>query len=319
MELKREYIVLSIIIVVLLGVFVWVSFTKSAGVIRYKLPTVAGLDKESIDKMVFESRERSITMMKTEDGGWVIMPDRFPADPSKTGSMLSAIAGLRITELISKQQAYDRYDLDNDGRMELTAYSGENVVRNFYIGKTSSTSSHTYVTLSGDPNIYGAQGDLRTLFDKEVDELRDKEIMSFNRQEISEIVLETKGETVIITKEMRTPQGAEEGAAPEEVWMANVSTVPVPENTINDILGTMSGLVCEEFIKDAAKAEYEEKTPMYRITARGNKDYVLTIFDHPGDNKYPAYSSVSDYPFLLIGWKTTRMMKDLDEIATEGE
>ncbi|MBN2443079.1 MAG: DUF4340 domain-containing protein, partial [Spirochaetales bacterium] len=312
LKFTKDYLALVIIVGVLLGVLVWSNISRQMGVIQYKLPTLEQVQADTVNKMVVTRDDTIITLEKDKDAQWRIMPEGFPVDPAQIESMLGYVTDLKITELISKQKQYDRYELDEKNKINVQAYAGAALVRQMDIGKTSSTSSQTYVTLGDDPNIYSAKGNLKSLFDKDIAALRDKQVLKFSKDEVTEIILEFEGQSVVLGKQMIKPDGEDEAAA-KPVWMANISDKPVSDTIVNDILTTMSGLVCEEFFTDTKKSDLEAQPFDYRITARGAKDYVLTIFNNKDDNKYPAYSSASDYAFKLIGWRATKMMKKLDD------
>ncbi|MBN1697315.1 MAG: DUF4340 domain-containing protein [Spirochaetales bacterium] len=319
MAIRKEYIVLGIIILALIGVLIMVNI--SPGNI-YSLPGLSKISRDDVDKIVFEIPERTVTLVKNSANKWEILPGNFPADEQSVDTMLDHLVDTKLEALISEKEVFARYDLDEANRIVAKAYIGEKLVRQINIGKTSNNFSQTYITLTDDPSeqgdtkIYSANGNMRTVFEKDMNDLRNKKICSFDTSEIKELILEFEGQTMVITKQEKQPDVTEEGEQappPEEVWTANTKEKPIPQNTINDILNTMSDLSCEAFIDDKEKSDMTGQFK-YKITARGTKDYVLTIWDQTDDNKYPAISSENDYPFLLIGWRAQRMMKTFDDV-----
>ncbi|MBN2532264.1 MAG: Gldg family protein [Spirochaetales bacterium] len=316
LKFTKDYLTLIIIIAVLFGTLIWINVSRSLGVIRYKLPKLTMVDEKKIDKIAFTNKKGTFTLEKDKDDKWHIMPEGFPVDPAHTNAMLDNLSDIEISELISEQKQYDRYELDDENKIHVQAFIDDTLVRELDIGKPSSSSSHTYVTLKGDPNIYSVKNNLQQLFDKDNDSLRDEKVLSYPKNEITELVLEFDSQMITITKQLKELD--EEGAATgEELWFSDAVKGPVRKRSIDDILNTMGNLVCEEYYTDRQKSDMENEPFLYRITARGKKDYALTIFDHPGDNKYPAYSSESEYAFKLIGWRATKMMKKLDDLNEE--
>jgi hypothetical protein len=315
LQFTRNYLTLVLIIGILSGALIWVNISRQMGVIRYKVPKLALIEKDSIDKLVFTNTHGTFALEKDKDDAtkWRIMPEGYPVAPAHINAMLDDISGLTISELISEKKQYDRYELDGKNKIHVTAYIGETLVREFDIGKPSSTYSHTYVTLKDNPDIYSVKGNLQSLFNKDIGELRDDKVLSYPKDEITEIILEFDDQVVMISKQLKElgENGAPTG---EDVWFSDTIKGPVRKKAVDDILNTMGNLVCEEYTPDIEKSDLEAQPFDYRITARGKKDYVLTIFDHPGDNKYPAYSSESEYAFKLIGWRATKMMKKLDDL-----
>lgn len=321
LKFTKNYLTLVLIIGILFGTLIWINVSRSLGVIRYKLPKLALIDEDAVDKIVFSNKKGTFTLEKDEDDTWRIMPQGYPVDTAHTDTMLDNLGDLEISELISEQKQYDRYELDDASKIHVMAYIADTLVRELDIGKPSSSYSHTYVTIKDDQNIYSAKGNLQSLFDKDTGDLRDEKVLSYTKDEIMEIKLEFDNQVVTISKQLK---GLGEDGAPvgEDVWFYSVDggpLQPVKKQAIDDILNTMGNLVCEEYYTDRQKSDLEAEPFHYRITAKGAKDYVLTIFDHPGDNNHPAYSSESEYAFKLIGWRATRMMKKIDDLKEEGD
>jgi len=86
------------------------------------------------------------------------------------------------------------------------------------------------------------------------------------------------------------------------------------ELNVDEIVSTLSNLECDEFIENKNKDDY--KSPLYTLTLKGINTYSISLFEKK-DNKHPAVSSQSDYPFLLSEWKAKRIMKDLSSFTEE--
>ena len=76
-------------------------------------------------------------------------------------------------------------------------------------------------------------------------------------------------------------------------------------------MNTLSSLECDKFIEDKKKENF--KNPQFVISLKGDKQYSLSIFAKSKDeeDKYPAISSQSDYPFMLSKWEADDILEKL--------
>ena len=280
-------------------------------------------------------KEHSITLVGQAEN-WTILPQEYPADPVKVEDMLETISGLTLTELAAEKEDYLRYDLDQENRLNVKAYQGETLVREFDIGKTPSTYRHTFVRMADDSRVYYARESFRSRFDSEVKDLRNKSVLGFDKNEISEISINQAGETLVFTKKMvvkqppepETPatQEGQEAATTEppaslqeeEAWVATDGRTG-SKASLDTILSEISDLRCDEFLEDDSTMENQE--PVFTVSLKGIKDYTLRIFviQEGDDGKYPALSSENAFPFLLSTYKAERIIKKPQDLFPEEE
>ena len=130
----------------------------------------------------------------------------------RVNGMLESIGGLTLTAVASEAGGEGIYELDEESRLVVEAADGEQAVRTIYVGKGAPSHRHTYVKLTDDGPIYHAREMLRSKFEKEVDQLRDKQVLEIN-DDISEITLTEGGETIHL---VRSEASASEEAAGTE-------------------------------------------------------------------------------------------------------
>jgi len=327
MKLKKEYTILLGIIVVLL---IYLLFGTGRSKMNYSVPKLKTLDHSEITRIEVIRTDSSL-ILSGEGDTWEIQPQEFPADPVKIQDMLETIAGLQLTDLAAESQDFQRYDLDEDSKITVKAFQGEELLRQFDIGKTPSTYRHTFVRLTDDTRVYYAKESFRSRFELDVDDLRDKTVMGFDKNEISGITISQAGETLVFTKTLATtPQedraadeaGEEvaettpEQAREEEAWvLADGRTGD--KTALEGILSTLSDLRCDEFLEGESPAESME--PVFSVTVTGTKDYTLRIFTkQEGESgKYPALSSENPYPFLLSTYRAESIIKKEKDLFPE--
>ena len=139
---KKEYIILIALIVVLLLYLV----LKRTDRVHYDLPELTTIDANTLTKIEIIKPDGTITLVK-KDTGWLIDPKGYPTDVSKITSITDIVKNLQLTALASRSKNYTLYDLGEDKLIRVKAYKGDQVIREFCIGKTTPTNNHTFVKL----------------------------------------------------------------------------------------------------------------------------------------------------------------------------
>ena len=263
----------------------------------YELPDLSSIDREEIDEISIQKIGLDLTI-KREGDEWKIQPEKYRTDPAKIRKMLEGIAELTVTDMVSVKKAYDRYDLDEESRIRVQAFIGGKLVRQADIGKISGSSRrHTFVMLPDDERIYQASGSFRSDFDKDKEDLRDKLVLSFDRESIREILLKTTGSSFKLTK---TSEEKEEETTVK--WLTEAGEEWVI-GRVEDLIRNLSSLRCERF----GDENVDMSRPNLSVFLKGEKEYLFTLFDLEGD-EYLAGSSESAYPFRLSSGKAEQVL-----------
>jgi hypothetical protein len=305
--MKKEYIILSSIIVLLSAYLVF----HKVGSTHYTLPVLNDISNQDITKIELSKAGKNITIEKQGDS-WVVGVDKFPANDAIVNSMIKIIKNLKFTTLIAESGNYNRYDLDDQNKIKVTAWNNGNMSRSFDVGKVASTFRHTFVKLENDPRIFHAEENFRDTFDKTEDGIEEKTILKFDQAMIKgihamgdnkTIALEEKKEPVNTDTKKDDKTSAikadNKPATPEtrDVW-ADVTGKEIEKTKITDFVSIFNNLQCDTYIKGAKKEDF--KTPLYQIVLVGKKTYTLSIFNKTDEKGgYPAVSSENNFPFTL--------------------
>ena len=312
MKVKKEYVILLVVIVAL-GLYLAFRSTDRT---TYNLPDIPDLNATDLTKIEIRHGDQTVTLTRQDDG-WRVSPGDYPADARLVNRMVDDLANLTVTALVSESQNYARYDLDDNHQIRVTAYQDGKVVRAFDIGKAADTMRHTHVILSGDPNVYHARGNFRNDFDQTVGSLRDKSVLAFKPEAVTEFTIETADRSFSLRK-IPAPKASQDTAqsetdakrqtSPEATWqLVNGSTVD--NKTVTGFLADLSGLKCRAYLTDRSKTDFSK--PTYLIRIKSGTPSTLEIFV-PADenaNEVPARSSLRPDPFTLSDF-------DLDPIKT---
>jgi hypothetical protein len=324
MTVKKEYIILVLIIIALA---LYLSFRR-ADVTHYTLPELPDVNRQDISKIEI-TRAGETILLERKDGGWILTPMGYPADMVKVETMIEVLDKLTLSALVSESRSYERYDLSDKKRLSIKAWEGETLMRDFWAGKVAPSSRHTFVALAGDDRVFHAMDNLRNTFDRSLDDLRDKQVLSFTPSDINEIRIVDEDRTFDLSRSM-----ADDVPEPDPVKGDTEATAKkagaswrTPDGEIADkpkvdrLLGTLSSLECQRYLDESIMAELTD--PFCIISLKGPDTISLSLFPKTGeeDTFFPSRSSMSPYPFELSERNATEFMSFPDDVLekTDGD
>jgi hypothetical protein len=322
MKIKKEYIILAVIIIALSVYLVMRRGDRTL----YELPQIPQVSQKEITRIEI-TRGKAIIDLTKKDDSWYIAPKEYPADAGKVKNMLDNIEKLTLTALVSESQNYDLYDLSGEAKINVKAWQADSLKRDIDVGKTASSFRHTFVKTAGDDRVFHARGNFRNTFDTTVDDLRDKTILTYTPSDIQQIQITEGKQSFMLTRtqppekeESPTAEKKESAAPPAQktVWQTPEGRTG-DEAAVNRLLNTLSNLRCETFIEDRSKEDFT--TPLINIRLKGSQEYSLSIFakTEEKESEQPAISSASKYAFRLTDSSAQGIMKDASNILKEPE
>lgn len=322
MKLRKEFIILAVIVAALSGYLVWQRQKPTA----YRLPALSQVDRSDITRIRIARPGTAPVELKRIDGTWRVGEALFNADGDKVNGMLETVATLNLTALVSEAGQYARYHLDEAQRIRVQAWAGDRLLRDFAIGKTAPTYRHTFVTLAGDEKVYHAREDFRGRFDRDLDQLRDKRVMSFDGDEIQAVIL-TKGKAKPVTftrVDHQQPQEKTEESdqpKPEASRWQGAKGAPLGGQTMDNLVSSLANLECERYLYDRTKADLEGGKPDYIIELTGEREqpYRLLLFaplEAEGEDRpRPGVSSESDEAFVVSAFHSREFAEQIEKLT----
>jgi len=315
--MKKEYLILALIIAGLCAYLLIHNDNRN----NYSLPELKPLAGSDITGITIERKDGPIMLTKT-NGVWGVTKKSYPADTDKIKALVKTISTLKITALISEKGDLQRYQLDPENRIKVTATGKKGVLRTFEVGKLAPSYHHTFVKLAGDTHVYHAHGTLRQDVDTDVDGLRDKKVMAFDQTTIQKIKLTSAGITrflVTTSKKKATKASSQKDdkapqvQADKKIWQFKDNT-PCDEASIKKILSSLSSLECNAYSMGDDKKVLAHKTPVCQITFTGKKEITFSLFKKNSNGKYPALSSTSPFPFVLDSYSGKNILSSVETL-----
>lgn len=329
--MKREYIILGLIIAALSAYLVIHKTDRN----NYILPSLPQINVADVTDIAIEKGGRT-TLLSKKEGAWVVTDKNYPASEESVKQMLDIIKDLKLSALVSESGNLTPYELDSKNRISVTVKSKAQTVGKFEIGKTAPSFRHTFVRIDGNNSVYHAVKSFRREFDKSVDELRDKKVLSFDRKKISAITVkkgdmvkevaikdgkpvagtdqkgsEIKGDKAVAdgVGGRAVEKGADDKPAAEESGVSGDQSVAVEA-----LLTMLSDFQCHSFTSKESKDEFKALEEVASVTLKGDKEYSLVVYKKDADASYPALSSENIYPFLIQTYQGDDLISKLDNL-----
>lgn len=325
--MKKEYIIPILIIIALAAYLV----LRSTDQTNYELPSLEALENAKIDRLQVTTGENNPIEIEKKDEQWLIEPQGYPADKTKVKNMVEAAADLTVTELISESANYQRYELNDDKKINVKVFEGGNKAREFDLGRVAPTFKHTFARLAGNPNVYYVKGALKTTFDHTVKTLRDKTVLSFRVENVQGLEIQ-KGEMDLRIAKKEIPAEDDKKAEdnekkdteednsspppePKTQWQ-DEQDQPVDQASVDGLLGILSNLKCEQYLEDNAGDTL--KNPTWTVTVKTDSDsHTLAVFltaDREENDRISATSSANKYAFEFPNNRVEDMEKHLNKL-----
>jgi hypothetical protein len=311
MRIKKEYLVL-VAVILGLSVYLW---QHTSDQVHYRLPELDSIQARDITRMVIRGPQSTVPLRRQEDGTWFVGSEKHRADARKAESLAEKIAGLELTALVSRSGNFERYDLDEDSRIRVRAWKGEQPVRTLDVGKAAPNYSSTYVKLPENPNVYLARQNLRTALNKDVSDLRDKRVLSFDPGGIKRIRVRGRNGSIVRDRNASAGNGT---AWPEE-------------GPASRLLAELENLRCANYLE--ADALPGSRQPAYTVQVSGTQEHRVSLFekgsdgeqgsdagkgekkpDKPWERDYIGTSTDSPQPFELSDHKERKLIRAMETI-----
>jgi hypothetical protein len=315
MKVKKEYIVLAVLIIAL-SLYL---FLRKQDRTQYELPALQELPATEVTRMEISKPGGSPLALERKNGGWILLPEAYPAESGKVNALLESMGNLTLTALISESQNYERYGLAQEEKIRVKAWAREKLKRDFEVGKAAPTSQHTFVLMAGDPRVFQARENLKARFDQTLDDLRDKNVFKFDPASVEVIDLDDGKKTLSLTRKqipVEVGAGQKKEPAPgqaEGVWESPEGKVD--DSKVTQLLNALSNFKCRTYIYDRKKSDLQN--PVYTVKIKGMEENSLSLFakNEKDKNDHPAVSSQNDSAFLLSEHQAKQIMLPLEQMV----
>ena len=305
MRLKKEYIVLFLVIAALV---LYITLRKENR-IQYDIPELAELSPDSITKIVINGDGKETALIKDKDQ-WLIGTDKYLADAYKIEKMINFLVKPVLITVVSDSKDYMRYGLDSKNRIIVKAFSGDKAQRSVDIGYQADIRDYTFLKLEDDYRVYHAKEDLRDIFSTDIDDIRDKTVLSFKVDEIDDVQLLKDGKESYFNRK-KVPSDGEENKNETYQWETGDGKM-IDDASMNSLLDDLLKIKCSNYLYDIKKDELGD--PEYVIKVTGKNTHLITVFPKKEEDDYTCSSSDNPSIFKLYSWRIDNIIEKFNKM-----
>jgi len=186
-------------VLIVLGGLVWWSNKHPSAPAASKTPPTPKLI--SVDPMLIEGIRLAkpgsdpIELVKLA-GSWTIAkPSPMAADSDAVNMLTGSLATLNADRLIDEHpSSLNEFGLTNPPvEIDVTLKGGKTT--KLLLGSDTPAGTGVYAKLEGDPKVYTVPTYLKSSFDKTVNDLRDKRLLTFNQDKLTSVAITNKAQT----------------------------------------------------------------------------------------------------------------------------
>ena len=244
-------------------------------------PKILSLKDSDIRQIELTKKGDPPTVLKKNDAGqWAITaPKPLAADQNAVSSLTSSAASLNSDRLVDDNATdLPSYGLDPAVlTAKFTMADGKTTAVRF--GENTPGGNSVYAKLEGDPRLFTTFSYSKDAFNKSYKDLRDKRLMSFDKDKISRVELAEAGQAPI-----------EFGKVSQSEWQI---LKPKPARVDNFQVEDLLGRARESEMTATATEEDEKKNTA--AFALGTPVATLTVTDANGTQKLEVRKSKDDF------------------------
>lgn len=302
--MKKEYLILTALILLLSGYL----FLHKENKDHYTLPEIQEIDTKTVTKISVQRNNNIIEFNKKGDA-WTVTDKKYPADSSLIINMLDTFKNFKLTALVSEKSDLERYELDKAHAIEVKISNESKPLFQFTMGKTAPSFNHTFVMLSGDKNVYHANGSFRNDFNQESEDYRDTKVLEVKQEAVSSITIK-KGD---IQKTILSQTSQNDDAKAQPKWQ-NKDETPVDAAKISELLSSLSFVKCKDYPQDISKEELKTKTPACYLEIAAQEQINFSLYSMEDKKELSGISSMNSYVFTLSEFDSKEILDKIDGV-----
>jgi Domain of unknown function (DUF4340) len=310
--MKSKGLLTASFLLLVLSAVIWWSNKKAATADKTPAETatvkLVNIPEDQIQNIEIKKRTGETIKLQRNDSQWQITsPKQLRADPDAVSSMLSTLAPLSSDRTVEeKATSVDQYGLTQP-TIELSIADKNKKTTKLLIGDETPAGTAVYAAIAGDPRVYALSSYKKNSLDKQLNDLRDKRLLSFDSDKVSSIELTAKKQIMAFGRSKDQWQ-----IVRPKPFRADSSQVEELLRTLRDAKIDLSGSEDDKKVSTAfssgalfATAKVTDVSGTQELQVRKNKD------------DYYAKSSVVAGIYKIASATGTGLDKSLDDFRNK--
>jgi hypothetical protein len=259
---------------------------------------LVALNKDDVTGVTLAYPDRTIALEKSPEGHWrLTQPVAADADDPVVNNMIVAIAEADVSRTLDDVgDKLASYGLaPPQATVTLTLKSGS--IPPLKIGTTTQIGSSAYLQKGDDPKVYIGTMAFQSAMKKQVKDLRDKSLLTFEDQDVKKVELTKAGATTTVER------------VDADKWrVTGPGNYPGDPAEIRALLASIRGLRADDFVSDdpaADLAKYGLVDPQLKVSVTTGKDaaqktLLFGAFKDDEANKKTVYAKRAELPAVVL-------------------
>ncbi len=316
--LSKEILLVTLVIIIGVVILLVRGFSGRQKT-YYDFPKLSPIERDALTRLVYTKEGEQIELDKEMEQWKIVEIDREGSQEA-VDKILESLVEMKFRSISSRngEDSLPLFGLEEESRVSVTLYEGETKVRDFWLGSTRDGSySDAYFMLPGEEIVYTVSGITPDSF-LDVDSLRNREILSFNREDITSISLSLSKP---LQEELALSKDTFTAIKRGEDWVIDEKITPMATQ-IGGLLPTLESLNAESFYSDSERLKPFTPSLTVELKNLAGESFPLKLFkenQQEGESEEPVIrgeTTQSPDQFKLSQYIYTRF---LDTLKVEEE
>ncbi len=195
-------VILVVVLAALAGYIYFIDARRDGTDADAKEKAFASVTAEDIEEIRIKSSDGETSRVQRADGTWrIVEPVQAAADDTELSSITSSLASLDVQRVVDEAAGdLAQYGLE-PARVEVEFRSkGQKEPRRILLGEKTTTGGDLYARLPDQKRVFLVSSFIDATFNKNTFALRDKTILSFDRQKVDGVEVATRRTSVQLAK-----------------------------------------------------------------------------------------------------------------------
>jgi hypothetical protein len=199
--MKPKGLLIAVVLLAVLGGAIWYS-NKQQAASAAKTPAttenkILSIPEDQIQDIRIQHANGDTVELSRASGKWrLAQPKDLAADPDASSSLVSAVTSVTADKTIEEKAAdLSGYGL-NHPALDVIIGRKDGKTNELQIGDDTPNNNGSYAKLANDPHVYTVLSFVKTGLDKNLNDLRDKRLLTFDSDKLTRVELTAKGQAM---------------------------------------------------------------------------------------------------------------------------
>jgi Domain of unknown function (DUF4340) len=198
--MKPQGLLIAVVLLAVLGGVIWYS-NKQQAASAAKTPAttenkILSIPEDQIQNIKIQHANGDTVELSKASGKWrLVQPKDLGADPDASSSLVSALTSVTADKTIEDKAAdVAPYGLTHP-TLDVTIGRKDGKTNEILVGDDTPNNSGAYAKLPNDAHVYTVFSFVKTSLDKNLNDLRDKRLLTFDSDKLTRVELTAKGQS----------------------------------------------------------------------------------------------------------------------------